>query len=258
MCLWSGLEGHVRPWPQPSVCSGILCPWALLAGNARSSMSNLQQRSSHIEHLRDPSKWGVVTRCPPLPCHAGPRPWWSAAAHRAAQHWQHSFFFSGTRNTIIRSGTMMKQCSLAGRPKAMVQLLLSIDRREDAAAAVETVELAAALRPRGVVGVDLSGNPAAGKWATWLPALQRARTLGLGLTLHAAEVRQPRQALHHKPFLTAFCLYETLLLLLWCCSALFAHLGCVHRSSYTASVETARLCATRTVVVRDSKISGGA
>ena len=36
-------------------------------------------------------------------------------------------------------------------------LVRSIDRREDAAAAMETVELAAELMPRGVIGIDLSG-----------------------------------------------------------------------------------------------------
>lgn len=70
----------------------------------------------------------------------------------------------------------------------MVRLLLSIDRREDGEAAMETVKLAAELQGQGVVGVDLSGNPTVGLWDSWEPALREARRLGLKLTIHAGEV----------------------------------------------------------------------
>ncbi|GIL43420.1 hypothetical protein Vafri_904 [Volvox africanus] len=75
----------------------------------------------------------------------------------------------------------------------VVKLLLSIDRREDAAAALETVQLAARYKCRGVVGVDLSGNPYVGSWASWSGALAAARAVGLGVTLHAGEVYSPAE-----------------------------------------------------------------
>ena len=70
----------------------------------------------------------------------------------------------------------------------IANLLLSIDRREDAAAAWDTVQLAHSFSGQGVVGVDLSGNPSIGQWATWEPALHQARSLGLKISLHAGEV----------------------------------------------------------------------
>ena len=72
-----------------------------------------------------------------------------------------------------------------------VRLLLSIDRRETEQQAHETVKLADKFRERGVVGLDLSGNPTIGQLCTWLPALKAARALGLKITLHAAEVCPP-------------------------------------------------------------------
>ncbi len=85
---------------------------------------------------------------------------------------------------------IIKGCIAAGSrgQNITVRLLLSIDRREDTAAALETVQLAAELHSRGIVGIDLSGNPTVGKWSAWEPALQEARRQGLKVTLHAAEV----------------------------------------------------------------------
>lgn len=45
-----------------------------------------------------------------------------------------------------------------GAEATLVRLLLSIDRRESSVSAMETVELAAELSARGVVGIDLSGT----------------------------------------------------------------------------------------------------
>ncbi|GAB2211118.1 hypothetical protein Droror1_Dr00016409 [Drosera rotundifolia] len=74
------------------------------------------------------------------------------------------------------------------RKKLYVRLLLSIDRRETTASAMETVKLALEMKDVGVVGIDLSGNPVVGEWNTFLPALNFAREQGLPVTLHCGEV----------------------------------------------------------------------
>ncbi|KAI4342923.1 hypothetical protein MLD38_027486 [Melastoma candidum] len=74
------------------------------------------------------------------------------------------------------------------RKKIYVRFLLSIDRRESAASAMETVDLALGMREMGVVGIDLSGNPTKGEWVTFIPALEYARKQGLKISLHCGEV----------------------------------------------------------------------
>ncbi|KAM3706835.1 hypothetical protein ACJW30_03G183700 [Castanea mollissima] len=76
------------------------------------------------------------------------------------------------------------------RKKIYVRLLLSIDRRESTAAAMETAKLALEMRDLGVLGIDLSGNPVG---MTYLPALEFAREHGLYITLHCGEVPNPKE-----------------------------------------------------------------
>ncbi|GAQ87811.1 Adenosine deaminase [Klebsormidium nitens] len=93
-----------------------------------------------------------------------------------------------TREATSRSNGAKAATFDERRTGIIVGLILSIDRRESGEAALETVQLAHSLRHRGVVGIDLSGNPTVGSWATFLPALQWARAYGLPLTLHCGEV----------------------------------------------------------------------
>ncbi|CAN6452232.1 unnamed protein product [Victoria cruziana] len=79
------------------------------------------------------------------------------------------------------------------RRKLYVRLLLSIDRCESTASAMETVQLAYKMRHLGVVGVDLAGNPLVGDWLTFLPALKWAKEQGLAITLHCGEVCNPKE-----------------------------------------------------------------
>jgi len=102
---------------------------------------------------------------------------------------------------------------------ARTALIVSLDRRMDAATAREVVALAVQLRREGrrVVGVDLCGDPTvriappggcapltptlrqAGDMAEFVEHLAVAREAGLGVTVHIAEVRLPRFPLRAPP-----------------------------------------------------------
>eukprot|EP00462_Mataza_sp_D1_P006964 CAMPEP_0175122896 /NCGR_PEP_ID=MMETSP0087-20121206/1954_1 /TAXON_ID=136419 /ORGANISM="Unknown Unknown, Strain D1" /LENGTH=279 /DNA_ID=CAMNT_0016404551 /DNA_START=63 /DNA_END=902 /DNA_ORIENTATION=+ len=75
----------------------------------------------------------------------------------------------------------------------VVYVLLSIDRKMSTQEALEVVHIAAKYSKQGVIGVDLSGNPAVGEWSTWLPALQLARALNLPVALHCGELEAPEE-----------------------------------------------------------------
>lgn len=67
-------------------------------------------------------------------------------------------------------------------------LILSIDRRNSREEAIEVVELAIRYRSRGIVGVDLCGDPSKGDVATFEEAFRKAKLHGLKITLHFAEI----------------------------------------------------------------------
>ncbi|KAJ5301345.1 hypothetical protein N7508_006208 [Penicillium antarcticum] len=69
-----------------------------------------------------------------------------------------------------------------------VSLILAIDRGSmNAAQADEIVDMAIANKPRGVVGVDICGNPTKGDVSIYRDAFARAKSSGLGITVHFAE-----------------------------------------------------------------------
>ena len=71
------------------------------------------------------------------------------------------------------------------------RVLLSIDRRGSLEDAVNTVNLVRKINSPLIVGIDLGGNPTVGRGEftrRYLPALQLARSLGIKLTVHSAEV----------------------------------------------------------------------
>ena len=76
----------------------------------------------------------------------------------------------------------------AERDAMPTYLILSIDRRNTAVQAMETVDLAIKYRSRGVVGVDLCGDPSKGDVSTFREAFAKAKSHGLKIALHFAEI----------------------------------------------------------------------
>lgn len=70
------------------------------------------------------------------------------------------------------------------------RLILSIDRRNSEEEALEVVDLALKYRSKGVVAVDLCGDPAKGNVSTFRGAFKKAKDAGLRITLHFAEAPQ--------------------------------------------------------------------
>lgn len=77
---------------------------------------------------------------------------------------------------------MTTPCCVRAPPADItVRLLLSIGREQSRAEMLDTVQLALRLRDRGVVGVDLTGNPTAGEVRHRVPAvLWRREAWGAG------------------------------------------------------------------------------
>ncbi|KAK8248929.1 hypothetical protein IWZ00DRAFT_509534 [Phyllosticta capitalensis] len=66
-------------------------------------------------------------------------------------------------------------------------LILSVDRRNTLVEAEEVISLALKFRSKGVLGVDLCGDPAKGDVRIFSGAFARAKASGLKITLHFAE-----------------------------------------------------------------------
>ncbi|KAB5570251.1 hypothetical protein GE09DRAFT_1217688 [Coniochaeta sp. 2T2.1] len=77
----------------------------------------------------------------------------------------------------------------ASNTSLKTRLILSIDRRNSLEEALEVVELCREFRGRGVVGLDLCGDPKKGGIEALTPAFEKARRdlPDIGLTLHFAE-----------------------------------------------------------------------
>ena len=78
--------------------------------------------------------------------------------------------------------------NFADRAAMPTYLILSIDRRNTAAQAMETVDLAIKYRSRGVVGVDLCVDQSKGEVSILMEAFRKAEWHDLKIALHFAEI----------------------------------------------------------------------
>ncbi|KAN0079361.1 hypothetical protein V8E54_004575 [Elaphomyces granulatus] len=68
-----------------------------------------------------------------------------------------------------------------------IYLILSVDRTNTAAQAMEVVDLALKYKARGILAVDLCGDPSKGDVSIFKDAFAKAKLNGLNLTFHFAE-----------------------------------------------------------------------
>lgn len=64
-------------------------------------------------------------------------------------------------------------------PEIIVKLILSIDRRHTLEESLDTLDLAICLKDRGVVGIDVCGDPTTGSFEAIKPAVLKAKSQGL-------------------------------------------------------------------------------
>ncbi|KAK4500188.1 hypothetical protein PRZ48_008374 [Zasmidium cellare] len=86
--------------------------------------------------------------------------------------------------------TVLDTIARHGKASTSTYLILSIDRRNTLQQAMDTVNLAIKYQQQGVVGIDLCGNPLKGDVTIFREAFELAKTHGLKITLHFAEVPQ--------------------------------------------------------------------
>ena len=88
------------------------------------------------------------------------------------------------------------------RDAMTTNLILSIDRRNSREEAMEVVDLAIKYQSRGIVGIDLCGDPSKGDVSTFEEAFCRAQQHGLKSTLHFAEIPASSSSMELKTLLS--------------------------------------------------------